>query len=142
MTEKQTKGSEKFIDPICGMTVSPESARGELEFEGQKYYFCSKGCLETFKRQNGIADDPVVQTEKPHSHEAMHEDRSGAEIDPICGMTVNPATAAGSFNHAGKTYYFCSAGCCKNLLLNRRARRRAVLSESGALKKRLFSTMN
>ncbi|MDQ3129797.1 MAG: HAD-IC family P-type ATPase, partial [Acidobacteriota bacterium] len=109
--EKQTNATEKYIDPICGMTVSPETARGELEFEGQRYYFCSKGCLETFKRQKEIADSPVVQTEKLPSHEEMREDKSGAEIDPICGMTVNPATAAGSFNHAGKTYYFCSAGC-------------------------------
>jgi Cu+-exporting ATPase len=32
-------------------------------------------------------------------------------IDPVCGMTVNPATAAGSFEHAGETYFFCSAHC-------------------------------
>ncbi|HEX6750030.1 MAG TPA: heavy metal translocating P-type ATPase [Longimicrobium sp.] len=32
-------------------------------------------------------------------------------IDPACGMTVNPATAAGSSENAGRTYWFCSAGC-------------------------------
>ncbi|HLA94987.1 MAG TPA: heavy metal translocating P-type ATPase [Pyrinomonadaceae bacterium] len=32
-------------------------------------------------------------------------------IDPICGMSVEPATAAGSYNHNGITYYFCSKGC-------------------------------
>jgi Cu+-exporting ATPase len=60
----------------------------------------------------------VVQTEKHHSHgrEEMREDRSGAEIDPICGMMVNPATAAGSFNHEGRTYYFCSAGCLQKFI--------------------------
>jgi Cu+-exporting ATPase len=31
--------------------------------------------------------------------------------DPICGMDVNPARAAGSFEHEGKTYYFCGKGC-------------------------------
>jgi Cu+-exporting ATPase len=46
----------------------------------------------------------------------MREDKSGAEIDPICGMTVNPATAVGSFNDEGKTYYFCSAGCLKKFI--------------------------
>lgn len=66
MTEKQTYATEKFIDPICGMTVSPEAARGELEFGGQKYYFCSKGCLETFRRQNTLADSPITQINKPH----------------------------------------------------------------------------
>jgi Cu+-exporting ATPase len=33
-------------------------------------------------------------------------------IDPVCGMTVDPAKArGGSFEHAGTTYYFCSPGC-------------------------------
>jgi Cu+-exporting ATPase len=32
-------------------------------------------------------------------------------IDPVCGMTVDPSTAAGSFPHAGTTYHFCSRPC-------------------------------
>ena len=32
-------------------------------------------------------------------------------IDPVCGMTVNPATAAGQEDYKGKTYYFCSQHC-------------------------------
>ena len=32
-------------------------------------------------------------------------------IDPVCGMKVNPERAAGSAEHEGKTYFFCSAGC-------------------------------
>jgi len=32
-------------------------------------------------------------------------------IDPICGMTVDPKTAAAKFEFAGKTAYFCSKGC-------------------------------
>ncbi|HXU03067.1 MAG TPA: heavy metal translocating P-type ATPase [Polyangia bacterium] len=32
-------------------------------------------------------------------------------IDPVCGMTVEPASAAGSHTHAGETYYFCSLHC-------------------------------
>jgi Cu+-exporting ATPase len=32
-------------------------------------------------------------------------------IDPVCGMTVDPASAAGSHTHAGQTYYFCSLHC-------------------------------
>jgi P-type Cu+ transporter len=35
---------------------------------------------------------------------------SGA-IDPVCGMRVDPARAAGSRTHEGRTYYFCSRGC-------------------------------
>lgn len=32
-------------------------------------------------------------------------------IDPVCGMEVDPQTAAGSSEYMGQTYYFCSAGC-------------------------------
>ena len=31
--------------------------------------------------------------------------------DPVCGMTVDPATAKHRAAHAGQTYFFCSAGC-------------------------------
>ncbi len=33
------------------------------------------------------------------------------EIDPICGMTVDSASAAGAYEHDGIKYYFCSKGC-------------------------------
>lgn len=32
-------------------------------------------------------------------------------IDPVCGMAVDPQTAAGSFDYKGRTYFFCSIGC-------------------------------
>ncbi len=31
--------------------------------------------------------------------------------DPVCGMQVDPATAAASSEYQGQTYYFCSMGC-------------------------------
>ena len=31
--------------------------------------------------------------------------------DPVCGMTVDPATARFRAEHRGETFYFCSAGC-------------------------------
>ena len=33
------------------------------------------------------------------------------EKDPVCGMQVDPKSAAGKAQHGGKTYYFCAAGC-------------------------------
>src|SRR3954464_9765699 len=32
-------------------------------------------------------------------------------LDPVCGMTVDPATAAGHFDYQGTTYHFCSQHC-------------------------------
>lgn len=31
--------------------------------------------------------------------------------DVVCGMDIDPATAAGTSEYKGKTYYFCSPGC-------------------------------
>lgn len=31
--------------------------------------------------------------------------------DPVCGMEVDPKTAAGKSEYKGQTFYFCSAGC-------------------------------
>ncbi|MGH8771428.1 MAG: YHS domain-containing protein, partial [Burkholderiales bacterium] len=36
---------------------------------------------------------------------------SNERQDPVCGMQLKAESAAGSFEHAGKTYYFCSAHC-------------------------------
>ena len=33
------------------------------------------------------------------------------EKDPVCGMTVDPVRAKATYEHAGKTYYFCCRGC-------------------------------
>src|SRR5262249_49602047 len=32
-------------------------------------------------------------------------------VDPVCGMTVDPARAAGSLDYRGRTYYFCHPRC-------------------------------
>ena len=32
-------------------------------------------------------------------------------LDPVCGMTVDPARAAARVDHEGVGYYFCSKGC-------------------------------
>lgn len=31
--------------------------------------------------------------------------------DPVCGMMIDPAKAAGKSEHGGQTYHFCSAAC-------------------------------
>lgn len=41
----------------------------------------------------------------------MSAPASSVEKDPVCGMTVDPARAKATHEHAGKTYYFCCQGC-------------------------------
>ncbi|MBN1454178.1 MAG: YHS domain-containing protein [Anaerolineales bacterium] len=31
--------------------------------------------------------------------------------DPVCGMDVDPQSAAGKSEYKGQIYYFCSLGC-------------------------------
>lgn len=31
--------------------------------------------------------------------------------DPVCGMRIDPRTAAGTSDHQGKTVHFCAASC-------------------------------
>ena len=33
------------------------------------------------------------------------------EIDPVCGMEVDPKAAEAAWEYEGVTYYFCSMGC-------------------------------
>ena len=39
-------------------------------------------------------------------------------LDPVCGMTVDPARAAGSWEHDGTTYYFCGKSCLNRFSAN------------------------
>ncbi len=39
-------------------------------------------------------------------------------IDPVCGMKVDPARAAGSVDYKGTTYYFCSTHCVQKFREN------------------------
>jgi P-type Cu+ transporter len=46
----------------------------------------------------------------PQHHDAAAENQVLAR-DPVCGMSVNPATSKHHFEHGGETFHFCCAGC-------------------------------
>jgi YHS domain-containing protein len=53
MTEQATTK----LDPVCGMTVELATAEASgliLEYEGETYAFCGRGCLLEFR------DDPAT----------------------------------------------------------------------------------
>ncbi|MGH7798299.1 MAG: heavy metal translocating P-type ATPase [Candidatus Binatia bacterium] len=96
-------------DPICGMTVDPNTAAGKHEHNGQTYYFCSKHCVTKFKEDPERFLSPVM----PASAKADMQTGTHDEfvVDPVCGMNVDPTRAAGKHEHNGQTYYFCSQHC-------------------------------
>jgi Cu+-exporting ATPase len=42
---------------------------------------------------------------------STHSHAAATTIDPVCGMTVDPAKSPHRHSHEQKTYHFCSAGC-------------------------------
>lgn len=52
----------------------------------------------------------------PHTAVDSRSDEHAAAIDPVCGMTVDPAKTTHHAEHQGKAYYFCSAGCRTRLV--------------------------
>ncbi|MDA2909840.1 heavy metal translocating P-type ATPase [Nitrospiraceae bacterium AH_259_D15_M11_P09] len=42
---------------------------------------------------------------------ALHGESKSTATDPVCGMEVEPTSAAGTHAHDGQTYFFCSAHC-------------------------------
>ena len=106
------------IDPICGMTVDPGSAAGSHEHKGQRYYFCGLSCLERFKADpERVLQPQLVSAAQPTTRKPLTMLQPApvmmgpVAVDPVCGMTVQQATAAGSHEFQGKTYYFCAASC-------------------------------
>ena len=89
-------------DPVCGMKVDPQTAAAMSEHEGVKYYFCCNGCRAKFQA------DPENYLAK---RAATTQTAAATMTDPVCGMKVDPRSAAGMHEHDGVKYYFCSKHC-------------------------------
>ncbi|HEX5683201.1 MAG TPA: heavy metal translocating P-type ATPase [Ideonella sp.] len=115
------------VDPVCGMTVDETTAAARWQHGGKDYLFCSTHCLEKFKADpsrygaKAAAADPtgpsaVSAPSTARSDQgvpmqtALRGGAHGQAKDPICGMVVDKATALRT-DRAGRSYYFCSAGC-------------------------------
>ncbi|HSJ51967.1 MAG TPA: heavy metal translocating P-type ATPase [Actinomycetota bacterium] len=58
------------------------------------------------------AGTPVDRVDvEVHEHEERKEQTVETVRDPVCGMDIDPSTAAGTADHNGQTYYFCSDSC-------------------------------
>ncbi|MDB5453716.1 MAG: copper-translocating P-type ATPase, partial [Caulobacteraceae bacterium] len=91
-------------DPVCGMTVDPETTPHHAEHAGHDFHFCSTGC-----RQKFVADpDKYAGPARPTPAKGpqgviytcpMHPQvrQIGPGVCPICGMALEPAAG-----HAGE----------------------------------------
>jgi len=96
-------------DPVCGMTVVPETAAGSVDHDGRTYYFCSRHCIEKFRDDparfladgggaghagHGVVSHPSAAGTTytcPMDPEIV-SDHPGA--CPICGMALEPLTVS------------------------------------------------
>jgi P-type Cu+ transporter len=46
--EEAAMATTTVVDPVCRMTINPETAAASREVEGVTYYFCSTHCAATF----------------------------------------------------------------------------------------------
>jgi Cu+-exporting ATPase len=99
----RTNRMNETIDPVCGMTVSPERSAGSYEHEGATYYFCNPHCLEKFRKDPERflepAEEPVEPVEPtPGASYVCPMDPEVVEDAPgpcrKCGMALEPAVVA------------------------------------------------
>lgn len=98
-----------FKDPVCGMTVEPQSAKAQVEHLGQKYYFCYVGCADKFKADPNAYLDPnrkkqlaAIAASSASGYTCpMHpEIVSDKPADcPLCGMSLEPMMPTGEDNN-------------------------------------------
>ncbi len=131
MSESVSETGLGELDPVCGMTVKPASAKGRVEHGGTTYYFCSKHCAQQFEKEPGryvseAAAPLALQRIQPGQVGAQGGAAPGAPRspsmsrakDPVCGMDVDPAAAKFRFEHGGNRYFFCCGGCLEKFRSN------------------------
>jgi Cu+-exporting ATPase len=85
------------IDPVCGMTVDPATARHKAAHKGHDYYFCSAGCKSKFQADPTKYLEASAKSSEPVPAGTiytcpMHPEirQEGPGSCPICGMALEP----------------------------------------------------
>lgn len=90
-------GSAEFIDPVCGMSVDPNTEL-KTDYQQQIYYFCNPSCLDKFKGDPEFYLIPPDQRPVPEGAADMDYTcpmdpeivQKGPGTCPICGMALEP----------------------------------------------------
>ena len=91
-------GAGLTTDPVCGMTVDPQTTAHHAVHAGHEHHFCSAGCRAKFVADpdaylNRSAEKPVVTAPAGSiwtcpMHPEIRQEGPGA--CPICGMALEP----------------------------------------------------
>ena len=89
------------IDPVCGMSVTIETAKHVSEHvsghDGETFYFCSAGCKTKFDARPAVFLDPAMKAAPAAAEDDVYTCPMHPEIEqigpgtcPICGMALEP----------------------------------------------------
>jgi P-type Cu+ transporter len=92
------------IDPVCGMNVDLNTTPYRAEYAGKTYGFCSATCQSKFTAE---PTRYLADVAKP----AEADTKTKTATDPVCGMTVDPATTLYRYQFQGHSSYFCADSC-------------------------------
>jgi Cu+-exporting ATPase len=104
-THQDTHGATEVVDPVCGMTIAPDDAVGQVTHRGNTYFFCNQGCLDQFRAdpeaflqpRHSAASAPADHDPDPDAEYTcpMHPEvrQRGPGTCPICGMALEPLVA-------------------------------------------------
>src|ERR671918_3029867 len=100
MSKQDAVAPAEVLDPVCGMTISPDDAVGHVEHDGQTYYFCNESCLERFQADPEAflgGERPVESPTPPGTTYICPMDpevrQQGPGACPKCGMALEPDLA-------------------------------------------------
>jgi YHS domain-containing protein/uncharacterized membrane protein YraQ (UPF0718 family) len=106
--ERLGGGAGYALDPVCGMQVRTANAPAHVSLDGADWWFCSDHCAHRFS-----ADPHRYRKTTPAPIQSQPPEEAAMATDPVCGMNVDPVTAAAIRRHDGRNYFFCATGCAQ-----------------------------